>query len=134
MQSLLVTLTFLLLMLAHSSMAGTAELEQLIAKMEEDVVQLAQQVEALYASRCTTALEDCYRSNYEHCLSALPSPSCPASEQFVIEACNGCGALFDYTVSTVTLPREVADGQDGNPTNVQVRHDTYIAFWEICSC
>ena len=86
-------------------------------------VQLARQVETLYESRCTTALDGCYRNNYEHCLSKLPSPTCPASEQFVIEACSGdgCGALFDYTVSTVMLPSEVADGQDGNPTDVQVR-------------
>ena len=110
-----------LLMLVRASLAGTAELEQLIAKMEGDVQALAQQVEMLYASRCTTSLEDCYRGSYEHCLSELPSPSCPASEQFIIEACSGCGALLDYSVSTVRLPREVADRQNGSPSDPQVR-------------
>jgi hypothetical protein len=52
----------------------------------------------------------------------LPNATCSsASEEFIIEAYNGCDALFDYTASTVSLPKEVADGQNGNPTNFQAR-------------
>jgi hypothetical protein len=120
MPSLALYASFLVVMAFPAAMAGTAELEQLITKMEHDVVELAREVEDLYTSRCTIALENCDRSNYEHCLSSLPNPTCPASKEFVIEACNGCGALFDYTVSTVHLPKELADGQNGNPTDVQV--------------
>jgi hypothetical protein len=103
------------------ALAGEAELEKLIAKMEQDVVELARKVEDLYSSRCTLALEYCERNNYEYCLSTLPNPTCRSTEEFSIEECNGCGALFDYTVSTVRLPKGVADGQNGNPTDVQVR-------------
>jgi hypothetical protein len=113
----------LLSVLVVTSLAGTAELEQVIEKMGQDVVELARQVEVLYSSRCTIALENCYRNNYEHCFSTLPNATCPASDEFIIEACKGCGALFDYTVSTVRLPKEVANGENGNPMDVQARQE-----------
>jgi hypothetical protein len=93
---------------------GTEELEQLIAKMEQDVVEFAREVEDLYSTRCSYPLEYCKRNNYEHCLRTLPNPSCRGVEEFTIDECNGCGgALFDYTASTVR--------QNGNPTDFQVR-------------
>jgi hypothetical protein len=75
-----------LFVLVAGALAGNAELDQIITKMEHDVVELARRVEDLYSSRCTTALENCDRNNYEHCLSTLPNATCFASEEFIIEA------------------------------------------------
>jgi hypothetical protein len=109
--------------------AATAEqerqLDQLIAKMEGDVVEFARQVEAAYQDRCTTALSDCALNNYDGCASEFPNPTCHKSEELAVEACSAsasdnCAALFDFTTSNIRLPRDVANGKHGNPTDPQV--------------
>jgi hypothetical protein len=136
MPSLPLYVTLLFVLVGAALGAGTKEMEQLIVKMEQDVVEFAREVEDLYATRCTYPLEYCKRNNFEHCLSTLPNPSCRGMEEFTIDECNGCGgALFDYTVSTVRLPEGVADGQNGNPTDFQVRGkskaESYMKIYKL---
>jgi hypothetical protein len=124
--------TFLFVMALPTCLAGTGELEELMGKMEKDVIDLAREVEGLYNSRCDIVVYNCHRNNYEHCLSTFPNPTCTASDEFIIEACKGCGAHFDYTVSTVHLPKGVADGEHGNPMNVQVREQEWRRLGLSC--
>jgi hypothetical protein len=109
--------------------AATAEqerlLDQLISKMESDVVEFARQVEAAYEDRCTTALSDCALKNYDGCVSDFPNPTCHKSAELAVGACSAsasdnCAALFDFTTSNIRLPTDTANGKDGNPTNPQV--------------
>lgn len=103
---------------------GEAEFLQLAADIEADVLEMAREVERLYKERCSdVTLKDCYKSNYEECLSAFPNSVCPAGEQLADTICgNGtkCSRLWDYSTSRISLPGEVADGPDGNPTDPQV--------------
>ena len=105
--------------------AGEYELNQLLAKMESDVIELAKEVESLYKTRCTGALEGCSQSNYDSCLSEFSNPICNKSDGFVnyicsINANDKCASLFSFTESTVVLSTEIANGKDGNPTDPQV--------------
>ena len=114
------TTTFVLL--PTFIMAGTNDIVIIIAKLESDVVELARTVEGLYANRCTTALNDCSQNNYDVCTSEFPNPSCPRNDELIIDVCDSsCAALFDFTTSSVDLPHDVANGDNGNPTDPQVR-------------
>lgn len=95
--------------------------DELFLKMEADVIELATQVEQAYANRCFSALADCQQMNYDECSSEYPSLDCPNTE-LAVELCGGesCSSLVDPTVSAVSLPREIARGTNGNPTDEQV--------------
>jgi hypothetical protein len=78
---------------------------------------------AAYKNRCTTALAHCNRSNYVGCASKLPNPICYKSDELANGTCSAsdkCGALFDFKTSTIRLPKDFANGKDGNPTDLQV--------------
>jgi len=113
-----------ILLLPNFTGAGTADLELLIDKMENDVLELAEQVEEAFQDRCTTALNDCSYNNYDSCVSQFLSPTCYKSDELVTTCSSGpsdsCAALFDFNSSNVVLPLEIANGFDGNPTNPQV--------------
>jgi len=113
-----------ILLLPNFTGAGTADLELLIDKMENDVLELAEQVEEAFQDRCTTALNDCSYNNYDSCVSQFLSPTCYKSDELVTTCSSGpsdsCAALFDFNSSNVVLPLEIANGIDGNPTNPQV--------------
>lgn len=98
--------------------------DSLISKMEGDALELASEVERLYEQRCSLAgLADCANANYDDCRSMYPAQTCPAGDDLVIPLCGdgvSCSGLYDYTVSAVTLPRLLAKGVDGNPTDTQV--------------
>ena len=105
--------------------AGEYELNQLIAKLESDVLELAKEVETAYLTRCTSALQGCSQSNYDSCVSEFSNPICHKSDEFVNPSCSTnaddkCASLFSFTESTVVLPGEAANGIDGNPTDPQV--------------
>ena len=125
------TTALVLVFLPASTMAGTVELERLIDKMEMDVLELAEAVEAAFQDRCTTALNDCSYNNYDSCVSQFLSPTCYKSDELVTTCSSGpsdsCAALFDFNSSNVILPSEIADGKDGNPTNPQVNHMCSLA-------
>lgn len=120
-----------ILLLPNFTEAGTADLELLIDKMENDVLELAEQVEEAFQDRCTTALNDCSYNNYDSCVSQFLSPTCYKSDELVTTCSSGpsdsCAALFDFNSSNVILPSEIADGKDGNPTNPQVNHMCSLA-------
>jgi uncharacterized protein YegL len=62
--------------------------------------------------------------NYDECSSEYPNLSCPATE-LTVEPCGGplCSSLVDTSISAVSLPRDVANGLNGNPTDEQVSAD-----------
>ena len=49
--------------------ADKTQLNALIAKIENDTIEFARKVEELYQYRCTTALLNCSRNNYDSCVS-----------------------------------------------------------------
>jgi len=122
--NLFLIVSSIILLLPNFTEAGTADLELLIDKMENDVLELAEQVEEAFQDRCTTALNDCSYNNYDSCVSQFLSPTCYKSDELVTTCSSGpsdsCAALFDFNSSNVILPSEIADGKDGNPTNPQV--------------
>ena len=112
------------------SAANEAKFSELVAKIEGDVAELAQQVELLYATRCDdSALRGCALGNYDECSSLYPQQTCLGGPDFFISACAGganhsssatCSGLWDFSMSTVRIIKELADGVNGNPTDPQV--------------
>lgn len=98
-----------------------ARFTSMVEKLESDVVELSQKVEELYRSRCElTLLADCINGNYDHCLSSYPDETCPGGDDLNAPECGDgitCAALVSFAASTVSLPREVADGPGKNPTD-----------------
>lgn len=96
------------LLCVRLAQAGEAELRQLQAKIEQDVLQFRGQVESRYENRCDTSnMAKCYRGNYHGCLSSLPGATCPAANDFRFKACGDsstCSSLYDFTTSTVRYP------------------------------
>lgn len=88
--------------------------DDLFAKMEADVLELAMEAEKAYSVRCSTSLDNCARRNYDECSSEYPNLSCPATD-LTVEGCGGslCGSLVDTSISAVSLPRGVANGEMG---------------------
>ena len=102
--------------------AGETEFLQLVQKVEGDVIQLARQVESLYKNRCTN-FDQCYKNNYHECVTSFPNQTCPGGEQLGDKKCGDditCSRLWDYSVSRVSLPEDVANGQHQNPTDPEV--------------
>jgi len=121
LNALLILLLFLLQ--AERTEAGEKELEELIRKMEDEVLGFARQVEVLYKNRCDdTSLEQCYQGNYKNCLSEFPSQQCIAGEDYAQPACGTgdvCSSLWDFTTSVVRLPEDLTD-RYSNPIDKQV--------------
>ena len=123
--SVALCLLFVLLAPLHTY-AGEYELNELLAKMESDVLELAIEVESVYKTRCTSALQGCSESNYDSCLSNFSNPICHKSKELVNPVCSStnetdkCASLFSNTESTVVLPKAIAKGIDSNPTDPQV--------------
>jgi hypothetical protein len=94
--------------------AGEAEFNALIAKMEGDVLQFARAIESFHQLRCDSdTLVTCSRTNYHETLSALPGQQCYTTGVLDIAVCeeSQCGALWDFTTSTVRIPADrVAEG------------------------
>ena len=122
--SVALCLLFVLLAPLHTY-AGEYELNELLAKMESDVLELAIEVESVYKTRCTSALEGCSQSNYDSCVSDFSDAVCHKSDELVNPVCSTnatdkCASLFSNTESTVVLPKAIANGIDSNPTDQQV--------------
>jgi len=100
-----------------------AKFSSLIEKVEADAIELAQKVEELYLRRCELALlADCANGNYDHCLSAYPDETCPGGDDLNAPECGDgitCSALYSFSVSSVVMPKEVANGENRNPTDPQ---------------
>jgi von Willebrand factor type A domain len=87
--------------------------------MEEDVRELAVQVELWFQRRCDANLmQQCAFAFYDHCESALPNPTCHGGENLNRLICGDrdhCNSLFDYTTVSTFIPLESATGPDSNP-------------------
>jgi hypothetical protein len=75
----------------------------LVAKMQGDVVEFAQEVERLYATRCDLGtLSSCKQANYDHCRTRYPNQQCLGGPDYLISQCGDgvlCGSLYDYSIS-----------------------------------
>lgn len=103
---------------------GETEFLQLVSDVETDVLKMATEVERLYKQRCSDiTLNDCYKNNYEECMSRFPNQVCPSGEQLADTICGDgtiCSRLWDYSISRVSLPQAVANGPHRNPTDPNV--------------
>jgi hypothetical protein len=92
--------------------ADEADFNLLIKTMENDVRALARAVEDQYTVRCQPefgVLRDCNETNYHELLSLMPGTECQVDSGGLLELseCGGnrsCGALWDYTHSSVRVP------------------------------
>lgn len=98
------------------------KLDELVLRMEGDALDLAKQVERLYAGRCDLdVLTRCTRGNYHECLSRLPTQQCLVGEDLALRACGDgieCSALWDTSVSTVRIPKALITVTDEEPAYV----------------
>lgn len=88
------------------SWAGEEEFNELQYKLELDVLELRQVVEDAYKERCSpSTLQSCHRSNFDACTSSFPNPVCPSGDEVAFDICvEGCGSVWDYTISTAYFP------------------------------
>jgi von Willebrand factor type A domain len=114
-------------LLAYTPMqtnAGEAEFEALVARMENDVISFAREVESQYQNRCNEiSLQECSQGNYDECSSLLPNQICPGGEDLNNARCGdgiSCSAFWDYSVSNVRLHRDLTGADGRNPTDKSV--------------
>ena len=84
--------------------------DQLVEKVQQDILQLRDEVEMLYQNRCNSNLATkCSASNYHDCLSESPSRTCLEDPAYTVDACagqGGCSALWEFEHSSVSVPEE----------------------------
>ena len=106
--------------------AGESELNAMLSKIEDDVLEFATEMEALYNERCSVKTRDeCAKSNYEECSTLFPDQTCISGSILERPECivrgQSCSALADFTVSNVRLSENVVKDADGNPVAAEVR-------------
>ena len=110
--------------------ADKAAFWELHQKTERDVLELAAAVEEAFAYRCeASTLDDCVQGNYDACKSSFPNPICLEStagdDLYHREPCafdiateseseSECGAVWDLTVSSISVPSS-SDTMDPDP-------------------
>ncbi len=116
----------------HPVNADRDALVALIDRLDSDVIELRNTIEASIANRCDS-IRGCYRSSYDECRSLFDSgtQSCPSKEQlgYAVPECGeglNCNGIFDYGATTVRLPAALANGPNGNPTNPFVSLFSYL--------
>jgi len=106
------------------TLQGEDVLRDVMLRLEVNVLAYRNAVESAYNSRCSSnTLNTCQKNNYDECSSLYPNQTCPSSDFAVISQCGKgelCNGLFDWSVSTVRLPRALADGPGNNPTDPQI--------------
>ena len=95
--------------------ANPADLEAMLSKIEQDTSTFAHKMEDLIINKCNYTSDDtCYKSSYHRCNSELPYATCPGNE-YTIQKCGngnengGCGGLFDFTTSVVTVAPDTSN-------------------------
>jgi len=101
------------------------EVEAILKRMESEVLDFRDELERAYSSRCdTNTLAECAKSNLNDCTSSfLNNQQCMASDELVISACGDgetCNALWDKTISTVSLPSALAQNPFNNPSDPEI--------------
>jgi hypothetical protein len=90
--------------------------DMLVDKAEQDVLELAREVERLYnEKRCDEfSLWQCAKNNYDECFSQLLNPTC-ASGSYAFVSCTErgfTGTAWDFSHSVVRLPSDQELDQD----------------------
>ena len=96
------------------TMAATTDLEDMFERMETDTLRFANYMETLLlqdtTTKCSTEnIQKCSEASYDGCVSEFPFMECPGVDfSYPIGQCGtgkegGCGGLFDFTVSKVSL-------------------------------
>lgn len=103
---------------------GDIVLREVMMRLQSDVLAYRNAVESAYDNRCSSStMNTCQKNNYNECTSQYPNQTCPSADHAVISACGKgelCNGLFDWSVSTVRLPKSLAKGPQGNPTDPQI--------------
>jgi len=108
-------------------------LESLIYRLNSDVIELRNEVESSILSRCDS-IRGCLKSSYDECQSSYTkAQTCPSEKELgiVFAACgtgSRCNGLIDYSVSTVRIPENLAQGPKRNPTNPAVIEDVCMTL------
>lgn len=121
-------LTSLKALFAAAQTFNEGKFNNLIAKLERDVVDFARAIESFYSTRCQDLqLENCTKGNHDDCQSIYPNQECLAGESYHVPLCGesavngqGCSGLVDFSTSTVRIPSDLASGENNNPTDPQV--------------
>ena len=92
--------------------------------MSTEVLDFRDELERAYSSRCdTNTLTECTKSNFNHCTSSFNNQECMFKEELVISTCGDgetCNALWDKTISTVSLPSALAQNPLNNPSDPEI--------------
>jgi hypothetical protein len=112
----------------HAVQANLNDLEAMFDKIEMDTRNFARYMETLIMTekKCSSATERaCMFGNYDDCTSEYPEASCPGND-YALPVCGdgkegSCGALFDFTASTVRLAPTIETEQTGNPKALSVQ-------------
>jgi len=101
------------------------EVKFILKRMETEVLDFRNELERAYSSRCeTNTLTECTRSNFNDCTSTFyNNQECMTSDEIVFSACGDgetCNALWDKTISTVSLPSALAQNPFNNPSDPEI--------------
>jgi Mg-chelatase subunit ChlD len=110
MHSTAIMLLLLFLSSCYLVHADEFRLLAMMTKMELDTTNFAKHMEDLISKSSSEKCElltTCSEKNYDGCVSEFPSTQCPGKD-YSIKECGsgkegGCGGLFDFTVSSVSL-------------------------------
>lgn len=84
-----------------------ANWDVVVSRMEQVVLESAQELEALYATRCSNdVITPCARGNFDGCSSRFPSLQCIPGADLTPPDCGDgveCAALFDLETSMILL-------------------------------
>lgn len=128
LRNVLVRVATLLLASSVAQTFNEGKFNSLIAKLEEDVLDFAREIERFYATRCQDIrFGQCSQGNYDDCQAVYPSQQCLPGESYHVPVCGdslpdgtGCSGLIDFSVSTVRIPSELTPARNSNPTDPQV--------------
>ncbi len=91
-----------------------SDLESMLSKIEKDTSTFAHKMEELIMRKCNYTSDDsCFKGSFDRCNSEFPNATCPGKE-YAIQRCGkgnegGCGGLFDFTTSVVTVAPDNSD-------------------------
>lgn len=127
-------LFFILSSVFYVATAGNETgLEALINRLNSDVIELRNEVESSILRRCDS-IRGCLKSSYDECQSSYTElQTCPSEKELgiVFTVCGAgsrCNGLIDYSVSTVRIPENLAQGPNRNPTNPAVIEDVCMTL------
>ena len=83
--------------------------DDMVLKMEMDVIDLARAVEEAYAKKCELdTINECEQGNYLDCIASFPKQECRGGLDYSSPLCNGsgnnssttnCSSFYDFSIS-----------------------------------